>query len=85
MVVYNFFVKGDQIFALNISSPDFEARQKHFLSKGYAKQFEELEALSPEAAVIRFKDIKDEEHKTEHAFSSSAVFTSLIDVLLKKG
>ncbi|AEF46993.1 hypothetical protein SerAS12_3893 [Serratia sp. AS12] len=85
MVVYSFFVKGDQIFALNTSSPDFEARQKHFLGKGYAKQFEELEALSPEAAVIRFKDIKDEERKTEQAFSTGAVFTSLIDVLLKKG
>ncbi|MFN2995733.1 hypothetical protein ALQ63_02360 [Serratia plymuthica] len=85
MVVYSFFVRGDQIFALNTSSPDFETRQKHFLDKGYAKQFAELEALSPEAAVIRFKDIKGEERKTEHAFSTSAVFTSLMDVLLKKG
>lgn len=85
MVVYSFFVKDDRIFALDNASPDFETRQKNLLDKGFAKQFEELEALSPEAALTRFKDIKGEEDKTEHAFSTGSVFTSLIDVLLKKG
>ena len=52
----------------------------HSPDKGYIKQFEELQAVSPEAALARFKDIKGEEYKTESGFTSGAVFTSLIDV-----
>lgn len=85
MLTYIFFMKGDQVFTLDSSAPDFGKNQKRLLDKGYIKQFEELQAVSPEAALARFKDIKGEEYKTESGFTSGAVFTSLIDVLLKKG
>ena len=37
------------------------------------------------AADTRIENYKGEEYKTESGFTSGAVFTSLIDVLLKKG
>lgn len=85
MVIYNFFVKGNQVFTLNNSDPDFWENQKQLLDQGYVKQFEELQAASPQAALARFKDIKGEDYKTKNGFTTGAVFTSLIDVLLKKG
>lgn len=83
MVVYSFFVKDKQIFVLDKSALDFKENQRKLLDNGYVKQFEELQAISPEAALARFKDIKGEEYKTEDAFTSGAVFTAMIDVLLK--
>ncbi|HHQ4313023.1 TPA: hypothetical protein ACSP7Z_003691 [Serratia fonticola] len=85
MVIYSFFVKGEQIVVLDNSVPDFTDNQKHLLDKGYAKQFEELQATSPQAALARFKDIRGEEYKIAHAFTTGGVFTSLIGALLPKG
>lgn len=85
MVIYSFFVKGEQIVVLNNSEPDFADNQQQLLDKGYVRQFEELQATSPQAALARFKDIKGEEYQTAHAFTTGGVFTSLIGALLPKG
>lgn len=85
MVIYSFYVKGDQIVVLDNSVPDFADNQQQLLDKSYAKQFEELQAASPQAALTRFKNIKGEEYKTAHAFTTGGVFTSLMGALLPKG
>ena len=83
MAAYQFFVKDGQVLTLNSATPDFAGRQESLLVEGYEKQFEALDAASPEAALMRFKDIKEEEAKAEHAFSTGSVFSSLINAVLK--
>lgn len=85
MVIYSFFVKGKQLVVLDNSTQDYVDNEKQLLEQGYTKQFEELQAISPQAALARFKDIKGEEYKTAHAFTAGGVFTSLIGALLPKG
>lgn len=85
MVIYNFFVKGKQLVVMDNSTSDYADNEKQLLEQGYVKQFEELQAASPKAALARFKDIKGEEYQTAHAFTTGGVFTSLIGALLPKG
>lgn len=66
-------------------APDFAGNQQHLVDKGYAKQFEELQTTSPQAALARFTDILGEEYQTAYAFTTGGVFTSLIGALLPKG
>ncbi|MBH2718758.1 hypothetical protein I5P68_03200 [Serratia ureilytica] len=50
---------------------------------GYKQQPEEIDAPDAIMALKRFADIKNEEIATEHAFTTGAVFSSVLSALLK--
>jgi len=54
-----------------------ESRATLLISQGYDKQFEEVTASDAEAALLRFRDICQEEKTTESAFATGGAFVAL--------
>lgn len=55
----------------------YESRATLLISQGYDKQFEEVTATNAEAALLRFRDICQEEKTTDSAFATGGVFVAL--------
>ncbi|MEA9390004.1 hypothetical protein SJI19_05450 [Acerihabitans sp. TG2] len=60
-----------------------DAEAIRLTASGFKKQFEEIEASSRENALTRFADIRNEETTTEHAFATGAVFSGIVNAILK--
>lgn len=80
MPKYFFFQKEQQIVVLE--SVDRE-RNALLVANGWEKQFEEIEAVDAESALLRLTDIRKEEIATERAFIGGSAFSSLLNALLK--
>lgn len=74
MPEYCFYQKDNQVTALKKTD---SAGAAVLTTQGYEKQFEELSAADKKGALARFNDIRNEEQKTTHAFTTGAVFASL--------
>ncbi len=75
MPEYCFYKKDNQITALQKTD---SAGAAVLTEQGYDKQFEELSAADEKGALARFNGIRNEEQKTTHAFTTGAVFASII-------
>jgi len=80
MPYFCFFVKGNEVIALDKADA---AEAIRLTESGFDQQFEEFEASSSENALTRFADIRNEETTTEHAFATGAVFSGIVNAILK--
>ncbi|NIG21515.1 hypothetical protein F3J37_22865 [Pantoea sp. Al-1710] len=75
------FYRKEQIVA-TLERSDVESAVL-LISQGYKKLDEEVEAVTPEAALKRLADVQNQDYITHHAFVTGSVFTSIVNALFK--
>ncbi|HHP7837664.1 TPA: hypothetical protein ACSHSI_004718 [Serratia marcescens] len=80
MADFILFRKDHHLTAVNKSDAESASL---LVGQGYEQQPEEIEAADANMALKRFADIKNEEIATEHAFTTGAVFSSVLSAILK--
>lgn len=80
MPEFCFFKKGQHIAALERSDAEKAAQ---LTGNGWEKEFDEVRAADPESALARLADMRKEEVKTERAFITGSVFSSLLTAIFK--
>lgn len=71
---YCIYKKDKHILLVNRTD---ESRATMLISQRYDKQFEEVTASDAQAALLRFRDICQEEKTTESAFTTGGAFVAL--------
>ncbi|WP_313082841.1 hypothetical protein [Atlantibacter sp.] len=74
MAIYFFYSKAGNVIAVEKGASTCEV----WLKQGYQKEFEEVEAVTAQAALKRFHDIRAEQDKNLWAFTTGPIFLSLI-------
>lgn len=80
MPEFCFFKKGQHIAALERSDAEKAAQ---LTGNGWEKEFDEVRAADPESTLARLADMRKEEVKTERAFITGSVFSSLLTAIFK--
>ena len=77
MAIYFFYTKSGNVIAVAKGTSACE----EWLQQGYQKEFEEVEAATPQAALKRFHDIRAEQDKNQWAFTTGPIFFGLITLV----
>lgn len=76
MAVYFFFSRAGKVIAVEQSAA------ADWFNQGYQKEFEEVEAATPQAALKRFHDIRGEQDKNLWAFATGPIYFAAIALLV---